>query len=342
MSLLDVFHEFPNGICDTQWSLGSMSYNPHLTWDVVSKYKNGMDDQNTWCPDGLSGSKCLNDEIIKTYQLPWNMKILSRNESITLDLIKNYDLKWSQKDLSVRSDVDWSEIIAKGTISNIPISMDGISSNPSIPKGYIERYMSINGKKWNLELLSMNEGGLDWSTVMRHPSGMSGKEWCWSNLSANKTLKWSYVEELRNKFQSFYLSSNPSIPLDILSQCPVGPDGKRWDVDEVSMNDGLTPQFIDSHIMNFHGDPLNVEYLSKNPAITIDIVKKYPELDWDYGDLATILPWQQVEDNIQLFNGFIDDVSSNKGIQFSFVKNNLDGLFNQSWDAVILSEYINC
>lgn len=341
MTLLDILREYPLG-----WSLEDMSYNKALTWDVVHEYKDGIEEGNCWSAIGLSSHPCISDQIVTQYSLSWDAKLLSRNTSISLGFIEQQREKsWSSSNLSLREDVDWSEILSRGTIVGHQVNIDKLSSNTNIPAEFVARNRLIGGKQWNFDLLSSNEGGLDWSTVLSYRNGLHGKKWDVDNLSANNTLLWSYVQELRRGvcgkiWNSFYLSSNPCVPLDYLSASPTGPDGKEWDVDEVSMNEGLTTQFINAHINNFHGKPMNVEYLSMNPSLSIDVVIEHPELNWDYGKLAATLPWEQIESNIRFFEDYADELSSNSDIKWSFVENHIDDE-NWLWDMNELSTNIS-
>lgn len=163
-----------------------------------------------------------------------------------------------------------------------------LTMNPNITLEYIDSHPEF---PWISEFESKNPN-LTLEYIMTHPD----KEW-----------KWNYV------------LSNPGITLQnieyILEYLIQEPTPYNWE--NVSMNPNITLDFILKNINNF--DTISkCKNLGDSKNITLENIKQYPNLFWNTMILAKNpnLTLEFVNDNLQLFKSFLQEIGRNPNITF--------------------------
>jgi hypothetical protein len=155
----------------------------------------------------------------------------------------------------------------------------------------------------------------------------------WSTVSRNPNIKMHMVvSNLDKPWDWYYLSINKGIRLSDISNNPDMP----WDWEAICDRNDLTLKFFEKNKDKFN--TVHIELLScASPSSEIElIVCKYPDLDWEYGEMGvkdglsyinfhidTILklwdkPWDWYELSFNNPNISIDDIINNPELPWSF------------------------
>jgi len=309
------------------WDWKSLSYNPCITMDIIKS----MPDK-PWVKSYFS-----KNHSIKLYELNrLNLYDVSGHPYLTFDIVRKnlngfYDMFFLSKnpiiteDFLLKNDLRWDFY---GLVCNPNISIDVLVLYAN-PDDYNHWFHIMESKKftidivkkypikyWDFCIISMNKNityqtildnlvyNWDWKKFCKNPSltlefvkshpeikwdyeGFSSNpnityefieenqmlQFCWKSLYKNENIKWKKLFCPRNN-DYYYLSFNPHLDFEIVDL------NKPWDWDLISYN------------------------------VTIDIIKKNPEMPWDYVSL-----------------------SRNKNLTAEFVLENLD----KNWDWNLIS-----
>lgn len=222
-----------------KWSTHNLSRNPSLTWEFVIEHPFGFNEK--W-----------HLIFACTY-----MKL----DSTFYDYVKLHPdgfngEKWPLFSLLINNSLDWRFID-----ENIHLFKDckrnpvwectaEICSNPNLYWEFIYKHPDgINGSKWDMQFLCYNANlGEDfWIYILENPNGLRGEfdiyPWNMSSLSSNTSLPWNLV--LNN---------------------PKGLNNKPWDMENLCKNEGLEKDFFEYIANNdtFFGTEWNYDSLCKN------------------------------------------------------------------------------
>ena len=180
--------------------------------------------------------------VIEKYpELQWDKKAIAENLCVTLDIIiANKDDKrwrWSYKDLSGNPNVTLTYV--KSTIID-PANRTQIWASKDVQSR--TRVVPIDENEWDLKTRIV-------------------QRWDWTKLSSNPTLTWNDIYLNMNLSDGF----NYHLP---------------WDWKMISAHRSVSWISIYNNITGTDGSTIKVPwdsiYVSKNPNITIDIIRLYP------------------------------------------------------------------
>jgi len=233
------------------------------------------------------------DNVMQNKNLPWNWKNATKH--VTLDFIKeNVKKRWDWGEVSNKIKEEdfnfvkkhkkkkwkWdvlSRIVPlKFFLDNITFnwSWDDILSNSNIPMDFIKANMNI---PWDLNYIVKNrnfdiqflkehiEYDWDWVKVSKHAI-QNNKEFILNNMN----LPWDF--KIISEYADIqFIIDNPEI---------------EWDWEYISKNNNITTAFIAENI-NKPIDFKNLSYDFYKEQNTMELVKKYPNKDWNYRRLST-------------------------------------------------------
>ena len=238
------------------WDWISISSNPNITIEFI---ESNMDLPWDW--NGLSLNPNINMNFInKYYDKPWNWGCISANPNITIHTIEKYPNKeWVWKDISYNKNIN-IEYIKKNIEKNW--SWTAISSNPNITMDNIKQNMNL---PWN------------WDSILYNP-----------NLTLDFCIEFKeefYLKIKRSPWNDVAIKSNTT--LDIIINNPKFP----WELTNFGCNPNITIDFINTQIYkekietNQKYYNLFWKYLSKNKNITMDIIEKYIDENWNWYEI---------------------------------------------------------
>lgn len=120
-----------------------------------------------------------------------------------------------------------------------------------------------------------------------------------------------------------------------------------WYVDSLSENPNLTLKVVENNIKGLYEYPnlkkqWNIELLSKNPAVTSEFLRKYPNginnVPWHIKNLSnnpSVLDY--IEETVNYINWDMENLSANKGLTIAFVERNI----KLDWNMKNLSSNTN-
>lgn len=227
-------------------------------------------------------------EFIERHLDKWNWFSLSANKSISLDFIKGHDYNWSWSGVSHNPNVTPEFVDLYGNKDWSWISLSDNSKFVSLLSiDFVERYID----KWEWTDLSLHlsvdfiehfEDRMDWHKVSQNPNltlefieNNITKPWFFTYLSANPVITIEFVNAHHEcRWSSNWLSSNRNIKPEDLQKSRY-----KCKVELLSNNKWLTAKFVEANIDN---RDWNWKLLSANPAITTDLVLKYPQKYWHF------------------------------------------------------------
>ncbi len=243
---------------EKKFYLGSLEANTNLflSLELIERYLDYWDWQD-W--ESFSGDERLSwsNEIIERYKDYWCWEILSRNES----------LSWSKELIErLENKLDFTRL---GAIENLSWTIE-----------LIEQYE----KKWDWYYLSINKS-IPWSIKLIESFA---DKWYWHCLSENDSLDLSIelIERFEDKWDWEKLSCNES---SNWSNELIERFEDKWNWIKLNANKGF---IMSDYIIDKYFDKVNWYYISENPFLPIDHLRKYKDkLIWSNLSLQPSLPW---------------------------------------------------
>ena len=214
----------------------------------------------------------------------------------------------------------------------------------------------------------------------------SDLEWVWRGITENPNLTINFIRKYENNFEGCWdiISRNKNIQMEDIENNLYLP----WDFEFISNNTNLSEAtlavtidfalkyknkmdwdwvFLNEkmtlEIIGLNPDlPWNYRYISSNPNLTINFIKKYPNKDWSWSIISCnsnitmedieshpeyAWDYKSISKNPNLTENFInkyfdqdwnwDGISENPNINFDIVQKH----FNWSWDYFELSRHPN-
>jgi hypothetical protein len=199
---------------------------------------------NTFLWIQITGNSNTTIELVESYiNLPWRWDIVCHSLIKSMDFVKRH---------LGSSCLVWSALSA-----NKNISLNDIESNLHLP--------------WNWKNISSRDDITD-EFVKRH----ADKEWDILALSERANL-W---EDINKNAQNYCVMSavhNPNITLEFIERhIEIYEMQDLLNIRRIASMKIVTLDFIEKHLNIFYGS-----WLSSNPNLTIEFMRKYPDEDWD-------------------------------------------------------------
>lgn len=223
---------------------------------------------SSYCMSGLMGF------VLKSLHQPWNWDKLSKNPKITPNNVRqNKELPWVWNGFNHNNSINQKfieEFCDKGNGGVEWVNWDILSFNTNLRLGFIDRN---NEKPWDWSRISSNK-----HLTVKFIKKYIDKPWNWRFMSDNNYINEDIVSSFIDKEWCWYiLSTNKNISSDFILRFP----DKPWSMYGVSENPNLTESYIMSNI-----DILNIKNLSKNKALTLNVVHKNIDYEWVWRDVA--------------------------------------------------------
>lgn len=146
--------------------------------------------------------------------------------------------------------------------------------------------------------------------VCRH----NDKPWDWDSISSYSTFLTKDFIQCNEEYLSWNrMIHNPNVPFDVVLAYP----DKKWNIRRIILNDAsVTPEIIETFIDDVHWNdgPLDKyclsthpgvtlellerfidkpfwdwRYVSCNPNLTIDFIRRHPDKSWDWCDVEMLI-----------------------------------------------------
>lgn len=170
---------------------------------------------------------------------------------------------------------------------------------------------------------------VDWSYVKEHPD----KPYNWECLTYNKSVTFDTIMNNRDKYPWVmkFLAMNPNVTWEIIQQ---NRDSIEWDYTLLLENPNITWDIIQENLDLFtNSSPDAWSYISNNLNITMEIVDRHPEYNWDWRVLSAHknVTWDDIycRPNRPWDIGWM---SRNPNITWDIVGHNLH--LNWDWNAL--------
>lgn len=225
----------------------------------------------------FSSSSSLNYSLKRDESL-YNYNVWLKN---ILNLLKNKTYQWNYKELSKLDSINWNENILN--INTELWDWDYLSEKSTCfkkSKGFIKRFQKF-AEYINFQLFSKREDSYINEDLIEKTID---KDWDWSFLSANQSVKISlrFINEYHNKPWDWEkLTARNDIEFDnktIIALC-----NKPWDWKEISRRSDI--EFSEDLITKLQDKPFDWFLVSQNKSFipsanTLSILSGY-KLDWD-------------------------------------------------------------
>ena len=262
--------------------------------DLILKKNIWLNDEVLWRL--LSRHKDININIILEYfDYPWNFEELSRHENIFLKDIKdNIELPWCFSVMSYNPNINY-EFVKDNEFRSWDYKR--LSDNPAINFSDIK---SDIHKKWDWDRVTRNIN-INLEIIDRNPDF----PWIYDSMFLNKTIRKQIIEikfnlhKLKEKYcnnklllESFeeYFGSNYNIysrlylfsydsnlTFDVIKSTSL-----NWNIDEISCNENINLEIV----KNNPDYNWNMYYLSTNPSITFKDIDNNLNLNWCWKNLS--------------------------------------------------------
>ena len=188
----------------------------------------------------------------------------------------------------------------------------------------LKKYPNPN---WWTDTLSMNPK----LTIKIVKNNMDIK-WNWKYLSANPNITMVDIEDnLDIPWKLKYLIYNPNISIKIFKLFQFEKIGYKYKyVTFVREQLTIKPKILNYIIGNYNMDKLDYRSLSYNA--TIDIIKKYPNKDWDWYTISSsqYITMNDIDNNINLPWVWFS-ISMNQNLTIEFIKKYINSQLNWNW-----------
>jgi len=294
-------------------SFSNLSSNPNITLDTILK-----NTQYNWSYDDIARNPNINFTIVKQNpHLKWNYQILSHNRSISwTDILNAPDLPWDWRNLAEKANIKietirqhFTEFNPKLLIHNPSITLEMIDNNSDLEWDWdeipmrndltfsqlfemVEKYeIPLLEKHW---IVISSQKYIYWHHVLEN----SNFPWRYDSLSYNPNITFEIINENPQYPWSWkYFSYNPNFKLEYLLFIP----SQSWDWEYISENH-ITPEFLKSFphfpycyhsiqmnplftfqdIISYPSIKPNMNYLTLNPAITLEDIRDNRGYTWDW------------------------------------------------------------
>ena len=232
-----------------RWDLFTVNHN--ITMDIISK-----NSDLPWDYNEISKNPNITEKDIENYPIiPWNFDDLSSNINISEEFIEAHpEYKWN-----------YCEILCKrGRLSKILIKR--------LKKLHIRDVFELNinlFKYFEIHTLRGYEisriNSLDTETIEK----FINSDLDWYYISAiNRNLTLDFVKKYIEKFQPYYLSSNPCLTSKFLEDNP----SLDWCWHSISRNSNIDLEYIEKV-----AEEKNMEwlYISENENLTLEFIERH-------------------------------------------------------------------
>lgn len=237
-----------------------------------------------------------------------NIEDFSYNPSITSKFIEQYIDQLDLNKLNFRR-LSYNPNI---TVEFIQQNVDKISLNkwnwnlmainPSIPPEFIVANLNFVKYKSNNKLKKV------FCKIFKKQDVKNRKISIWKWLSKNSSLSSEFIKIHNAPWNMTWLSKNPVITSDIIEE--LNDDGyillDQWDWSALATNPSILLNFIEKHLKQFTAAD-NIKYLSKNPVITPEFIKK---LDRENKVSLDKWDWKMMSRNTSITPGFIEELAN--------------------------------
>lgn len=312
-------------------------------WDLLSKHTKIILKHCNWNWDLLSENENIDWQMVQSnLDKPWNWYKISKHKNINFSIIKNYSwLPWDWRGVSLNPNIT-EEII----FNNIHFKWD-IDSLCKNSNNFFKIILGCPNNDWNYDQLSSNEFINDIFNMGFSLDYILSLKWNWYEISKriesknlnNKILQFInfdgisknekiseeqfqfLIENYAEKLNWNELSRNKKITLKIVKQFIKMP----WNWDYLSMISDVSENELNWNWnwdllsknknilkldLNKIKEKINWKNISRNEMLSLEIVKNFQHLNWDYKELSHM-----------------------NFLNFLFILNNLD----KDWDWDILS-----
>ena len=228
-----------------------LSYNPNLTPAFIEKYKEKLE----W--DNLSFNPSLTPALIEKYKDKLNWVRLSKNPALTPALIeKNID------------NVNWRYLsrnpsLTPALIEKYAWEWEDLSQNPALTPALIEKYKD----KVFLKFLCLNP-----SLTPALIENLLKNPFASVPLSKNPSLTPAIIRKYSDKLEWYSLSKNPALTTSLIDEY-IHETNQLIDWESLSENPNISLKAIKT--ARAAGHPLDMDKLSKNPAIFKSFLNPY-------------------------------------------------------------------
>jgi len=312
---------FEKHITDEQWKC-CLSTNKHITLKIVQDF-----------PDK-----------------PWDYCALLQNiDTITYDMLHFFEEKISNKIKFYESLLCFDNNMRKISLNIFEKYIHDIDFQRHLARIHIYRnipfelFKKYPNKQWNWENISygtiftkeifeyFSNKPLNWNIISYYSKipldiieKNLNKPWNWYLLSENTPLSLDIIEKihLSENLSWKYISKLSYITLDFFEKYYRFDDGNnRLDINNLSQNINLSLEVVEKY--NYLD--WNWTFLSCNPIITLEFIEKHMDFMWDWNEITknSNITFEFIEKHI---DEDIDwyEISKNPNITLEFIERNID------------------
>lgn len=335
---------------DKNWNWYCISKHENVSWDFI---KNHFHNTNI-------------------YQ--WNSQGLAHNPNITYEIIvENYDIlknKICMYSVNAMKKMNFSD----PNITNYIVSYESLSSNPFLDFTFVDKHLNL--QNWDWKQLSKNPNITKWfidkhldklcvkkliknvaftytmlRDLLKFQSFEQSLELYNIAKNPNFTMKWyklvkkydinlhkvvshknvSMDDLIDHKLENVYgVDENPNITIDYIRKY-LGNNKKN--LENLCKNPGITWAMMYKTKDEF---PWVARYITYNPSITWDDIKKNKHLDWDWDYIS--MKFDISKENLNDFPFNFTYLSMNPNINWDIVKKYTNKSWN--WDYLVTNPMI--
>ena len=335
-----LLHKYP----EYNWNWHKIALNPNTSIPFIKKYIKQI---YPFFNELLRNNTNIDIKFIKTFEkyivTKENWDNLSHNSHITLETIKHFsDKPWNYPMLLMSINPITYDMLPffEEKINKISVYsyLNIYNYSRTLPLNIFEKYIHDN--------YVISSENIPFELLKKYPNA----HWNWKNLSQFTNFTMEMLEYFSNKPLDWCsISSYSKIPLDIIEKNL----NKPWNFYSLSMYRPLTLNFIeklhlDEHVrwagisklsyitLEFfekYYDRLNVDNLSENVNLSLEVVEKYNHLNWQLNRLShnPVITLEFIE-NHQDFKWDWYEIAENPNITLEFIEKHIDEDWN--WDEI--------
>lgn len=337
---------------DKNWNWYCISKNKNVSWDFIKTH------------------------IHNKSVYPWNSQGLAHNPNITYEIItENYDIlknKICMYSVNAMKKMDFSD----PNITNYIVSYECLSSNPFLDFAFVDKQLNFQSQDWDWKQLSKNPNITKWfidkhfdklyikkliknvaftytmlKDLLKFRNFEQGSELYSIAKNPNFTIKWyrlvnkyninlhkvvshknvSMEDIVDHGLQNvFGVDENPNITIDHIRKYS---GVNKKDLENLCKNPGVTWTMM----YNTKDEFLWIaRYITYNPTITWDDIKKNKHLDWDWDYIS--MKFDISKENLNDFPFNFKYLSMNPNINWDLVTKYSDKSWN--WDYLVTNPMI--
>ena len=191
---------------------------------------------------------------------------ITRNSNTTIELVESYinlPWRWDIVCYSLIKSIDF----VKRHVGSSCLVWPSLSGNKNISLNDIESNLHL---PWNWKNISSRDDITD-EFVKRH----ADKEWDITALSERANL-WEDINKNTQNYCVLSAVNNPNITIEFIERHIEIYETQDWYIRQIASMKIVTLDFIEKHLNILYGS-----WLSSNPNLTIEFMRKYPDEDWD-------------------------------------------------------------